>query len=346
MSRRKPIVSAVALLCAIGFVNASAQAQSVEEFYKGKHIDFIVSTGVGAPYDVWARTIGRHMGNHIPGNPTFITKNMPGGGHTIAANYLFNEAAHDGSAVGMFARTMPTQEVLGNPSVRFKTASFNFLGGSEASSRVCVIDPRSPTKSVDDMFQRETIFGGSGAGSSGVTTPTLVSKLLGLKAKIVSGYTSNPDVFLAMDRGEVEAVCQNLDGVESNRPGALDQGKVKLLFNLEKKPVSTPTYSGPSILQFTKTEEQRQILAFYNSNSDLGWPMATTPGVPKDRLDTLRSAFDATMKDPEFLADAQKTGLKVTPMKAQDLTAIAKAIAATPKAIIDKTIEIVGSMSE
>jgi tripartite-type tricarboxylate transporter receptor subunit TctC len=334
------------LLSGIAILAQPAAAQSVEEFYRGKNIEFIVSTAAGAPYDVWARAIGRHMGRHIPGNPTFITKNMPGGGHTIAANHLYNQAPRDGTAVAMVARNMPTQELLGNAALKFKTANINWIGASESGNRVCVIDARSKVKKVEDMREQEVVFGSSGAGSGGATTPVLVSKLLGFKAKVVSGYTANPEVFLAMDRGEVEALCQNLDGVESNRPGALAAGKLRLLFNLERKPVSVPGLSAPSIIQFTTSEEQRQILAFYNSNNELGWPMATTPDVPKDRLDALRRAFDAMMKDPEFLEDAKKAGLKVTPMTAAETTAIAQGIAMTPKSIVDKTIEIAGPMSE
>lgn len=334
------------LLSGIAVLAQPAHGQSVEEFYRGKNIEFIVSTGAGAPYDVWARAIGRHMGKHIPGNPNFIVKNMPGGGHTIAANHLYNQAPRDGTAVAMVARNMPTQELLGNAALKFKTANINWIGASESSNRVCVIDARSKVRKVEDMRDQEVIFGSSGAGSGGATTPVLVSKLLGFKAKVVSGYTANPEVFLAMDRGEVEALCQNLDGVESNRPGALAAGKIRLLFNLERKPVSLPGISAPSIVQFTTTEEQRQILAFYNSNNELGWPMATTPDVPKDRLDALRRGFDAMMKDPAFLEDAKKAGLKVSPMTAAETTAIAQGIATTPKSIIDKTTEIAGPMSE
>ncbi len=335
------------LVLGLALWSASAQAQAIEEFYKGKRIDFIVSTAAGAPYDVWARAIGRHMGRHIPGNPTFVVKNMPGGGHTIATNFLYNEAARDGSVVAMVSRNMPTQELLENPAVRFKSANLNWIGASEAGNRVCVIAGTAKVQKADDLLKEEAVFGGTGAGSGGVTTPTLLSKLFGMKFKVVGGYTGTPDIFLAMARGEVEGVCQNLDGVESNHPGSIEQGKLRVLFNLEKRPISgIPGISAPSIHAFAKTEEERQILSFYNSNTELGWPVMTAPDVPPDRLNALRRGYDATMKDPEFLDEAGKLGLRIVPITGEETAAIARAIAGTPKTVVDKTIGIVGAITE
>ncbi len=322
-----------------------AQAQTVADFYKGKQMEIITGGTPGSIYDHWSRALGRHMGRHIPGNPTFIVKNMPGGGHITATNYIFNQSPRDGTVLGLVSRNMPTQDLLGHSSVRFKSSEFGWIGSPEMTNRGCVAYQTAKVKKASDLFEKELIVAGSGAGTAVSTTPTLLAKLLGLKLKLVEGYQGGPEIFLAMERGEVEGVCQTMAAIDSTGPGWIEKGRLTVLFNMEKDPL--PGVNAPSVLTLTKTEEERAIITFYNSSAELGRPVLTTPGVPADRLNALRRAFDATMKDPEFIAEAKRTtGLDVIPMTGEQVETVAKRIAATPKTIVDKTVELVGSLGE
>lgn len=336
---------AVAVAVALGSMPASAQ--SVAEFYKGRTIEVITGGSPGSIYDLWSRAIGRYLTKHLPGQPNFIVRHMPGGGHITATNYLYNQAAKDGTVLGMVSRNMPTTELLGTSSVRFKTADFHWIGSPELTNRVCVASTADTVKvrKAEDLFSEELVMAGSGAGTAVSTTVILLTKLLGMKFKLVEGYQGGPEMFLAMDRREVNGLCQTLAAVEATVPGWIEKGQIKVLFNMEPKPL--PGLGAPSVYQFAKTDEQRQIIAFYNSNAELGRPMLTTPGVPGDRVEALRRAFDTAMKDADFIAEAKKsTGGDVRPLTGEEVEAVARRIATTPRSIVDKTVELVGKLGE
>ena len=325
---------------------ASAQ-QSVADFYKGKTMEFIVGTSAGGNYDLFARLYARHLPRYLPGSPTIIVRNMPGGGHVIATNHLYNVSPRDGSVLAMVSRNMATQELLGLESIKFKMADFIWLGSPEKTNRICVAMPAAKVKKAADLFTTEITNGGAGAGTAISTTPVLLTKVLGMKFKVVEGYNGGTDVVLNMERGEVEGICQTLAGVEGTRPGWIKDGKFNVLFNLERTPIKgVPGVNAPSIFEFTKTEEQRQILAFYNSNAELGRPVMTTPGVPADRVAALRKAMNEVMKDPAFIEEAKKQALDVDTMTGEEVEAVAKTIAGTPKSVVDKTVEMVGKLGE
>ena len=336
----------LAILAFFACVGAVAQAQtpSVADFYKGKQIDFFIAGAPGEIYDQWARLMAQYLGRHIPGNPTILVRNMPGGGDLVATNYLYNIAPRDGSVIGMVSRNMPTQDVLKVPQVKFKSLEFNWLGSPEFSNRVCVASSKAKVKTADDLFQNELIVGGTGGGSAVSTTPVLLNKVLGMKLKAIAGYHGGGDIFLAIDRGEVEGVCMTIAAINASAPGWIEQGRVKILFNLEKDPI--PGSGAPSVQSMAKTDEQRQIIAFYNSNIELGRPVLTTPGVPADRVAALRHAFDAMMQDTDFLAMARTTHFQINPLTGEQVSAGVARIMQTPKDIIDKTIAIVGTLGD
>ena len=336
---------ALGFVAAVGAwtVPASAQ-QSVADFYKNKQIEFLTGGAAGNVYDVWVRTIGRFMGKYIPGNPTFIPRNMLGGGHLVATNHLYNQSPRDGSVIAMVSRNMPFQDLLQVPAVKFKTVEMPWIGSPEISRRVCIAKAGAKVQKAEDLFTTELVVGGTGAGSAVSNTPILLSKLLGMKFKVVEGYQTGPEVFLAMERGEIDGVCQTLAAINSTRPGWIEQGKIKILFNMEKNPL--PGVNAPSVHSIAKTDEQRAVIAFYNSSAELGRPVNTTPGVPADRLAALRKAFNDTMKDKEFIEEASKQGIEVDAMTAEEVQAVTNVIFNTPKAIIDKTIELVGKLGE
>lgn len=321
-----------------------AGAQSVEEFYKGKRIEYIIGVPTGAAYDIWGRAIGRHMGKHIPGNPSFLPKNMPGASTMVATNFLYTQAPRDGTAISQMGRSMPLQEVLGNSAVQYKSAEFSWLGSGEPINHLCVAMPSAKVKSGAGLLKEELLVGGTGAGSNITNAPKLFGSLLGMKFKLVEGYGSPPEIFLAMERGEVEGICTSMSGIEATRPGWIAEGKLRVLFNMEEKPV--PGIDAPSIYSFARTDEQRQILAFFTSSAELGWPVAAAPGVPKDRVEALRRAYDATMKDKEFLAEAATLGLRIAPLTGEAVSHVIDRLIKTPKAIVDKTIGMVGQMRD
>jgi tripartite-type tricarboxylate transporter receptor subunit TctC len=341
MSRASAALLATALVAASGL--CAARADEVADFYANKKMDFIIGSQAGSGVDVWARLIGRHMSNHIPGRPPIIYRNMPGAGHIVATNYLYNQSPRDGTALGAVSRNLPTQELVGNPAIHFKMADFNWLGSPQSSHRVCIARAGVKVQAAQDLLKEPLIVAAAGGAIS--TTPVLLRDLLGMRFKVVAGYPSAAAAFLAIDRKEVEGLCQNLGGTEAVRPGWIAQGKLKVLFNLERSPIKgVAGISAPSIYQFTHTEEQRQIIAFFNSSVELGWPVMTTPGVPRARVAALRQAFEATMRDPEFLREAAALKFDIEPTSGEELADIIANLAKTPRPVIEKTAAIIGQI--
>jgi tripartite-type tricarboxylate transporter receptor subunit TctC len=329
---------AIAVLA--GSIVAPVGAHAADPFFKDKRIEFIIGQASGGTYDQWARVISRHMGHHIPGNPGFLPKNMPGAGHIKATNYLFNVAPKDGTTVGIFSRNIPTQALLKHPAVQFNTRDFNWVGSPELTNRVCVAKTGAPVQTGEDLFNKELVVGGAGSGSAPSTTPKVLRGALGMKFKLIEGYDGPPAVLLAVERGEVQGICQTVAGLDQIQPGWFEKGGFKVLFSLEKKPV--PRFGAPTIYKFVKTEEQRQIVSFFSSSTELGRPIAAPPGVPADRVNALRRAFDATMTDPKFMAEAKKQGLKINALTGEELADRVADLAKTPPEIIAKTEEIAG----
>lgn len=326
-----------------GVAGPAAAADSGADFYRGKQVEFIIGTSQGGVFDTWMRTLARHWGRHLPGNPTFIPKNMPGGGQILATNYLYNLAPRDGTSIGMVSRNMPIQAVLGMPSVQFKAEEFAYIGSPELSNRICLTMPGVVT-SDDDLFKKEIVLGGSGAGTATSTAPVLLKGLLGMNFKLVEGYPGANEVLLAMDRREVDGICQTLGAIESGRPGWIPEGKYKVLFNMERKPVER--IMAPTIYKYVKTDEQRDVIAFFNSSIDLGRPISVPPGLPPERIALLRKSFAETLKDPALLEDAAKQKLVVDYTSGEEIQKLVADVARTPKAVIDKTIAIVGTLGE
>ena len=338
MTMRDHLMRCAVALAAILGCGHGTQAQSVEEFYRGKQIRLIVSFDAGNDYDQWARLIGRHLGKHLPGNPTFVVQNMPAAGGIASANFLFNVAPKDGSVIGMIGRNLPYHALVQESGVHYEPAKFAWLGSPELTNRVCVAVASSAVKKAEDLFERELLVGGSGAGSAISTTPVLLARLLGMKFKLVEGYTGPAQVVLAMDRGEVEGICQTVTSLYNFRPGDFESGKWRVLLNMERSPLAQ--YKSPSIFQFVKTEEQRRIIALYSSSIELGRPMVAPPGTPGDRVAALRRAFHATLADPALLADAEKQKLEITVVSGDQLAALVNDLMTTPPEIVKRMQEL------
>jgi len=325
--------AAAALLVLCNLV-AGVAAQPSADFYKGRQIRFVVGTATGQDYDLWARLIGRHITRHIPGNPTLIVENMPGAGHIIATNHLFNVAARDGTVIGMVSRNMTDAAVMGLANVRYEPGRFNWLGSPEVNHRVMFVSTSSGFDKMSDLFERELIVGAPG-GVQGVTAaPLLLKNLLGMKLKIVQGYRSPGDVVLAVTRGEVGGFVNSVGGTVGARRQWVETGQMRVLFNMESKPV--PWLGAPTVFDAAATQEQREVLGFFAGNTQLGRPLMAPPSVPAERVDMLRRAFDATVQDAAFLKEAEAMGFEVMSQTGEAITGLVAAALATPKDIVKK----------
>ncbi|HET7678682.1 MAG TPA: tripartite tricarboxylate transporter substrate-binding protein [Xanthobacteraceae bacterium] len=331
----KVAVAAAPMLAALW---APVAANPVEEFYRGKQLRFIISSATGGDYDQWSRLIARYLGKYIPGNPTIIPQNMPGGGQIIATNHLFTAAAQDGTVIGMIGRNLPNDALVKKEGVRFDPVKFNWLGSPELTNRVCAAIEGAPVQKAQDLFQHELLVGGAGAGTAVSNTPTLLSRLLGMKFKLVEGYGNSQAILLAIERGEVQGICQSLSSLRGSRPDWFESGKLKVLFNTERNAV--PGLNAPTVFDFTKTDEQRKILALYTSSVEFGRPIVAPPNVPKERVEALRKALADTLKDPELLEEAKKQGMEMTYVSGEELEKLIADLMSTPAEIVDKMREM------
>ena len=318
-----------------------AQAQAPADFYKGRTVDLYIGYSVGGAYDLYARTIARHLGKHIPGNPTIVPKNMEGAGSLRLANWLYNVAPKDGTAIGTIGRGTAFDPLLGSKGAQFQADKFTWIGSANNEVSICVAWKTSGITSLEDALTKQLIVGGTGQAADTDQFPRILNGVLGTKFKIVSGYPGGNDVTLAMERGEVKGRCGwSWSSVVATHKRWIDDGSIIILvqLSLHKHP-DLPAV--PLIMDFAKSDDQRQIFKLIFARQVMGRPYLAPPGVPKDRADALRQAFDATMKDPEFLADAEKAQLEITPVTGAAIETLVQEILQTPKALADKAAEFI-----
>lgn len=327
---RLKLISAAVAAGLLALAPIGSEADEIENFYKGKQVTFITGSAVGSDYDQWARTIARHLDKHIPGNPVIVVQNMPGGGQIIAANHLYNISNKDGSVIGVISRNLPYLALTGHKNVRFDPTRFNWIGSPETVERVCAVRSDSEVKTADDLYQKEALIGGTGAGGGITNTPILLSRLLGFKFKVVEGYTGSPAIMLAVQRKEIDGICIPYTVLRNSRTG---NAEWTFLFNLERNPIKGASF--PTIYKYTKTEQQRQVISLYNSSVELGRPILMPPDVPTARVSAIRKAFEATLNDPDLKADAEKQKFEVNLISGETLKARVDELMATPKEIVE-----------
>ena len=324
-------LSGLALCAATG---ALAQG-SAADFYKGKTVTIVTSTGAGGGYDLAARLIAKYLPRRLPGVASVVVQNMPGGGNLRASNYLYEIAPRDGTTIGVLENAMPLKQVLDNANVRFDSTKFNWLGSTGGHNEVVMALGSAGIESVDDLRKREVALGGTGPGSSIVMYPAAMNNVLGTKFKIVTGYTSSTEIYLAMDRGEVVARSGTIASVNNWRPDAIATGKIKILAQIGlKRDAQLP--DKPLISELADNAEKREVLNLVSSPGALGQPYLAPPGVPEDRITLLRTVFAQTLRDPDFLADAAKIQAEIEPMSGDQVAAIIKDVVGAPLAIIEK----------
>jgi tripartite-type tricarboxylate transporter receptor subunit TctC len=316
---------------------SSLPATAQVDFYKGKTIDLVISTGVGGGLDANARLVARHLADHIPGNPTIVPRNMPGAGHIRAANFVFSQATKDGTVIATFVPVFVTAQVLDrSKSIQFDPAGFNWLASTSSSNSTVYTWYLSGVRSVADATRRDVLMGATGAGSYTIIYPTVMNNVLGTRFKLVTGYQSTAEIGLAMERGEVEGRAgNNFNSLKAENPDWLANGKIVLLSQVGlERDRDYPDV--PLLMDLAKSEQDRQVLQLFSADVVLGRPFVTAPGVPAERVAMLRKAFDDMMMDPAYLEDAGKAALDVTPVAGTKLQAIVADLVHTPADIVAK----------
>jgi tripartite-type tricarboxylate transporter receptor subunit TctC len=317
---------------------ASAAADAVADFYKGKQLNLIIGYAPGAGYDTYGRLFARHYGNHVPGNPIIVAQNMPGAGSIKAANHLYNLAAKDGSVLGIFASSAAFEPLFGGEGAQFDTAKFTWIGNMDESVGTCAVWHTSGISKFEDLLSKETIFGGSGPAAVTSQHALALRHLLGGKIKLVQGYNGALEVKLAMARGEVQAGCgMALSSLKSQHAAEWKSGQMNVIVQLAIE--KSPELPGVAhVYDFAKDEETRQVFDLVFGRHVIGRPIAGPPAIPDDRKGALRAAFLATMKDPKFTAEADKLGLDVTPSDGEGVEALFQRFFSYPQAVVDKAV--------
>jgi tripartite-type tricarboxylate transporter receptor subunit TctC len=305
-------------LTASVIATASASAQtSVADFYRNKSIDVYVGFSVGGVYDLNARLLSRFMGRHIPGNPTLVPRNMTGAAGVTLANWLYHVAPKDGTAFGTFARGIAFNPLLGQAGAAIEAAKFNWLGSINDEVSVCVSRRESGITKFEQVFDEELVIGSTGSSGDDDQFPKIINGVLGTKFRTVRGFPGGNEIKLAMERGEVSGRCGwSWTSVKATEAEWLKDKRISILAQLSlRKHPDLPDV--PLIVDYAKTDEARQIFKVVFARQVMAWPFAAPPGVPADRVATLRKAFDETLHDKDYLSEAERMNLEITPVSGE-----------------------------
>jgi tripartite-type tricarboxylate transporter receptor subunit TctC len=318
--------------------------QAIADFYRGKQLNVLIGFGPGGANDAWARALARHMGKHIPGNPSLVPQNMPGAGTLKLANHIYTVAAKDGSVFGLINRGIPLEPLLGADAAQFDPLQMNWIGSPDKDTTVCAARKDAPVQTMQDLFTKELVVGATGSGADTAIYPDFLAEFLGMKFKTIKGYPGSNEIVLAMERGEVQGICVAYESLARQRLAR--DGQINFLFQaaLDKDP-SIPGHV-PLALDLAKSEAERKALELFLSRVALGRPFVAPPGVPVERVAALRSAFMATMTDPDFVEETRKLRLAVDPIPGEKLAHIIAEIYKTPKDVVARVAETLGRVSK
>ena len=318
-----------------------ARAQSVEEFYKGKVVNLVIGFSVGGGYDLYARHLARFMSKHIPGNPNIVPQNMPGAGSLKAANYIYTAAPKDGTFFGTFARTTGINPLL-ESGATFDGTKFSWLGSVTDDVSTCVTWHTTAIKTWDDFIKKPVTLGGQGPSSEPDIFARLYKNVFGAPIKLVPGYPGTNEITLAMERGEVDGLCGlSWSTIKTRHAQWLKEKKITIIVQAAFKKEPEIDASVPLVMDMTQDKEKLQILKLILAAQQMARPFAAPPGIPADRKAALAKAFDETMKDPEYLADAKKLDIDVNPVSGKALDTLLAELYATPKDVVKKAGEAI-----
>jgi tripartite-type tricarboxylate transporter receptor subunit TctC len=326
----RALLAAVAALATL--VPAAAQ-DSVAEFYKGKTVRLLVGVGVGSGYDINARLLARHLANHIPGNPTVIVQNQPGAGSLTMTNQLYTSGPFDGTVIGASFNGMPTTPLLQPAAARFDPNKLVWVGSTNRETQVLYVWHTVPVQRLDDAKAKEVVIGAQAPGSTQYDFPMVANSLFDFKFKVITGYQATPKIHLAMESGEVHGTIANWSTLKAIATNWLDEKKIRILsqWTLKKNPELPDT---PMFLDYAKSDVERAALELVTARLEYGRPFFLPPGVPAERVEALRRAFDATMKDKEFLAEADKLKIEIEPLTGEQVAELVKKVTATSPDVV------------
>jgi len=342
MGRASAVSSLAPLLAALTLASGPAAAQGVADFYRGKTVSFVVGFGPGGGYDLYARMISRHIGRHIPGNPSVVTQNMDGAGSVRASNYVYTVAPKDGTVIAAVNQNMPMYQLLGGAGAQFEADKLVWLGSMANSNGVIYAWHTSGVRTIADAKEQPVPLGAVGTASDSYIFPTIVNALVGTKFKPIPGYAGTGQINIAIERGEVMGRGGTTwASVQTSNRAWLEGNRINLLVQIgfEKEPELKTV---PILQELVKGSEDLQVANVVSLPTALGYAHWLAPGVPTERIEALRQAYAATMKDPEFLAEAQKLNMELRPQTGAQVSVRAKRVTETPKPALERTAKILG----
>ena len=322
-------------LLALLLAASDVGAQPAEQFFARKTITITIGYTAGGSYDLYGRMVARHLGKHVAGQPTVIAQNMPGAGSLKAANYLYEVAPKDGTALGIIVESAALEQALANPGVQYDAARFGYIGRVATSNNIFMQWHTAKVQSLDDAKRMETSLAGTGPGSIAETVPRLLNALVGTKFKLISGYPASSEAMLAMERGEVEGASSSWAAVKVGKQTWLRESKIRIILQTAPERIAELP-EAPSLGEIGDTAEDKQVFALYASGSAVGRSIMAPPGLPAERVKALRGAFQAMVRDPEFIADLQRTNVELDPLPGEQLEQLIVRTLNVPAAVRDR----------
>ena len=333
--------AALAAALAAAVAATPAAADPVADFYKGKQVNIVIGFGAGGGVDTFARFVGRHLGDHIPGKPTVVVQNMPGGGGFKSTNYIYNAAPKDGTYITTMLSSNAIEPAMGNPGAKWDTFKLNWLGNATRDYGACIASGKSGFKSITDAKDREIIFGATGPSALTAQHPYALAQLLGIKTKVILGYKGTREIWTTMERGETHAVCAFWASLAMGpQKSNMENGTFVPIVQIGSKP--HPVFGkAPMVYDLAKTPEDRQVMKFVFGIAEISRPFAAPPGVPADRLAALRKAFMDTMTSKGLKEDAVRNKLIIDPMDWKETEDAFREALSMPKEVIERAKEVI-----
>ena len=338
--KKRLVGAALALFCA-GSVQVHVEAQSTDDFYKGKTIRLLVGYGPGTGYDLYARLLANHMSQHIPGNPVIVAENMPGAAGLSMMNYLYNVAARDGTVLGMPSRSLFSEPLFGNTLAKYDAKQFAWLGSMGRDTALCFTWHTSGINTLDDAKTRKVLVGSTGPTAGSTIDPNLLNALFGTQFAPLIGYPDSGAIGIAMENGELQGYCGfTLAATKSARPDWLTEKKVNIIAQLTLKPAAE-LKGVPLVMDYAEDAMTRQALTVAFADQDVARPLAGPPGIPPDRVKTLQKAFVETMADPKLVSEARQLSIDIDdPADGDAVAEIVRKIYATPPDVVQLVSKI------
>jgi tripartite-type tricarboxylate transporter receptor subunit TctC len=332
---RKTLSHKTLTIAALLLAAGELSAQPVEPFFARKTVTITIGYTAGGSYDLYGRTVARHLGKHVPGQPTVIAQNMPGAGSLKAANYLYEIAPKDGTALGVVVESAALEQALASPGVQYDAAKFSYIGRVATSNNIFMQWHSAKVQSLDDAKRTETSLAGTGPGSIAETVPRLLNALTGTKFKLISGYPASTEAMLAMERKEVEGASSSWAAVKVGKQAWLRENKIRIILQTTPERMAELPET-PSLGEIGDTPEDKQVFALYASGSAIGRCVLAPPGIPADRVKALRDAFQAMVKDAEFVADLRRMNVDLEPLPGEQVAQLIARTLSVPAAVRER----------